>query len=182
MVYCPRKSAGDTICRAGLKLDSENQLLWAAQGVSGHHGERTAPSAGALYLLRLYVVVADVVSLSPGIYAYRPQPHALDNVAAEEVISELAAAAFGQTWMRSAPAVIVIPVNDEKTILKYGSRAKRFVHTEVGHAAQNVYLQATALRLGTVLVRAFDEAQAARVLSLPQAKQPFDLMPVGRPR
>lgn len=159
-----------------------SQLLWAAQGISGPHGERTAPSAGALYPLQLYVIVADVVSLSPGIYAYRPQLHALDTLAAEDVLSELAAAAFGQTWMRTAPAVIVIAADDDKTTHKYGSRGKRFVHIEVGHAAQNVYLQATALNLATAIVGAFDEAQVGRILRLPRAEQPLALMPVGRPR
>jgi SagB-type dehydrogenase family enzyme len=159
-----------------------SQLLWAAQGISSPDGKRTAPSAGAIYPLRLYVVVADVMSLSPGIYAYRPQTHALDNVAGGHVMSDVAAAAFGQTWMRTAPAVIVIAADDDMTTRKYGSRGKRFVHIEVGHAAQNVYLQATAFNLATVMVGAFDEAQVASILRLPQAEQPLALLPVGRPK
>lgn len=53
---------------------------------------------------------------------------------------------------------------------------------EAGHAAQNVYLQATARGLGTVLLGAFDERQAQQVLGLPAAHLPLGLMPVGRDR
>jgi len=51
---------------------------------------------------------------------------------------------------------------------------------EVGHAAQNVYLQAVALGLGTVTIGAFHDNQVREILKLPQNEQPLYIMPVGR--
>ena len=55
---------------------------------------------------------------------------------------------------------------------------------EEGHfllpAAENVYLQAGALGLGTVIVGAFDDANIKQILDLPELEQPLCLLPVGR--
>jgi len=56
------------------------------------------------------------------------------------------------------------------------------VHMEVGHAAENVYLQAAALDLGTCMVGAFHDDPLKRALGLPDAVEVLALMPVGRPR
>ena len=49
-----------------------SQLLWAGQGITDPRGYRTAPSAGALYPLEIYVVVGDVENLAEGVYRYEP--------------------------------------------------------------------------------------------------------------
>ena len=46
-----------------LELSHISQLLWAAQGVTGTGGRRTAPSAGALYPLEVYAVAGMVTGL-----------------------------------------------------------------------------------------------------------------------
>jgi hypothetical protein len=51
----------------------------------------------------------------------------------------------------------------------------RYVHIEVGHAAQNVYLQADALDLRTVAIRAFD-AEVKRVAHRSEHEQPLYLL------
>jgi nitroreductase len=48
-----------------------------------------------------------------------------------------------------------------------------------GHAAQNVYLQAASLNMGTTLVGAFDDKRVKEVLKLPSDEQPLGLMPIG---
>ena len=91
----------------------------------------------------------------------------------------LATAALGQSWVRRAPAVRVITGVYERTQRKYGERGRRYVHMEVGHAAQNVYLQATSLGLGTVMVGAFRDNDVQEALGLPADHEPLGLMPVG---
>jgi len=61
-----RRSVRDLTDRP-LEVRQVAQLLWAAQGITGDGGKRTAPSAGALYPLSLYLVVGKVKGLSAGI-------------------------------------------------------------------------------------------------------------------
>ncbi len=50
-----------------LAIDEVSQILWAAQGITDKSGGRTAPSAGALYPLEVYIAVGEVAGLSSGI-------------------------------------------------------------------------------------------------------------------
>ncbi len=163
-----------------LTLADAGQLLWAAQGVTSRGGFRSAPSAGALYPLEVYLVAGQVEKIPAGIYRYRPARHLLEPVAGGDKRRRLCDAALGQDWVRTAPAVIVIAAIYSRTSGKYGSRGTRYVHLEAGCAAENVSLQATALGLGTVLVGAFDDGEVQRVLSLPREETPLCIIPVGR--
>jgi SagB-type dehydrogenase family enzyme len=166
---------------APLTLLEVSQLLWAAQGITSADGGRTAPSAGALYPLELYLVAGDVTALPRGTYHYRPRQHDLVCVdSGEDRRSALAAAALGQRWVAAGAAVLVISAVYERTTTKYGERGDRYVHMEVGHVAQNVYLQAAALRIGTVFVGAFRDNAVSQALGLPATARPLGLMPLGR--
>jgi SagB-type dehydrogenase family enzyme len=94
--------------------------------------------------------------------------------------SGLCAAALSQSPVGEAPAVLLISAVYERTMRKYGERGIRYVHTEAGHAAQNVCLQAVALRLGTVHIGAFQDELVSRVLELKAEEKPLILLPVGR--
>jgi SagB-type dehydrogenase family enzyme len=163
-----------------LTLEEVAQLLWAAQGITAPVGLRTTPSGGALYPLEIYLAVGEVVGLAQGIYHYRPRHNEIEQVMADDRRRALASAALGQRWVQQNAAVLAIVAAYERTTTKYGERGVRYVHLEAGHAAQNVYLQATALGLATVLVGAFEERQLATFLGLPAHHQPIALMPVGR--
>lgn len=166
--------------REALVMEEISQLLWAAQGVTHGDGFRTAPSAGALYPLELYIVVGNVTGLEPGVYKYLPGRHQLIPVAGEDRRRQLASAALGQSWIRDAAAVLVFAAVDMRTTRKYGRRGIRYIHIEVGHAAQNVFLQAVALGLGAAVVGAFDDSSVARVTGLGEEERALYLMPVGR--
>jgi SagB-type dehydrogenase family enzyme len=167
---------------APLSLEAAGQLLWAAQGVTSSAGERTSPSAGALYPLEVYLVAGSVDGLAAGVYGYRAHGHSLYAHLAGDRRRELAEAALGQAVVLEAPAVLVIAALYARTARKYGARSERYVHIEVGHAAQNVYLQAQALGLGTVIVGAFDDAAVRAALELAEQEAPLALLPVGAPR
>jgi len=92
----------------------------------------------------------------------------------------LCQAALGQPSVREAPAVLAIFAVYELTMKKYGKQGIRYVHMEAGHAAENVYLQATALQAKTLAIGAFHDSKARRVLNLDRSKDPLYLMPIGR--
>jgi len=152
------------------------QLLWAAQGITDPRGFRTAPSAGALYPLELYVVSAD------GFYRYQPEGHQLLQLAQEDLRSAVWQAGLQQDALRDAPAVFLITAVYQRTADKYGERATRYVDIEAGHAAQNLLLQAVALGLGGVPIGAFHDDALGTALSLPADHAPLYLLPVGYPQ
>jgi len=163
-----------------LTLNEVSQLLWAAQGITDPRGLRTAPSAGATYPMETYLVAGNVAKVAPGIYRYDPAKHKLVKVLDGDVLADLAAAALGQSWVKEGAINIVFTAIYERTTQRYGERGIRYVHMEVGHAAQNVYLQAVALNLGTVVIGAFYDDRVRNVLNLPGNEQPLYIMPVGK--
>jgi SagB-type dehydrogenase family enzyme len=152
------------------------QLLWAAQGVTHRDGYRTAPSAGALYPLELYAATAQ------GLFHYEPRQHRLTARTTQDVRPAIARAALSQAAVREAPLLLVFAAVYERTAVKYGERAVRYVHMEAGHAAQNALLQAAALGLGAVPVGAFDDARVARALGLPADERAVYVVAVGKAR
>jgi SagB-type dehydrogenase family enzyme len=163
-----------------LEIVEISQILWSAQGITNERGFRTAPSAGALYPLELYVIAGKVKDLSAGIYKYRPHDHALVEIVSGDRRSPLSRAALRQGAIRKAPAVILFCAVYERTTGKYGQRGIRYVHMEVGHAAQNVCLQAIALGLQTAVIGAFRDTEIKAIANLPADEQPLYLVPIGR--
>lgn len=154
-----------------------SQLLWSAQGVTGRGGLRTAPSAGALYPLGLYVATAD------GFFHYEPRGHRMLRLFSRDPRPALRRAALDQAPVGAAPAVFVIAARIARTEAKYGkARSPRYVHMEAGHAAQNLLLQAVALGRAGVPIGAFDDSRVHRALALPQGEVPLYLIAVGMPR
>lgn len=175
-----RRSVRD-YAKEGLSIPEVSQLLWAAQGITQRgEGLRTAPSAGAAYPLEVYLVAGDVRGLPAGIYRYLPARHALIRKAEGDVRAKLRDASLGQQCVKDAPATLVITAVYARTAARYGGRAERYVDIEVGHAGENVYLQAETLGLGTVAVGAFSDAEVKRVLGLKDEEAPLYLLPVGR--
>jgi SagB-type dehydrogenase family enzyme len=160
-----------------LTLEQISQLAWAAQGITDPVREyRTSPSAGATYPLELYLFTAE------GVFHYVPKGHKLIQVREEDLRRDLSVAALGQDFVRRAPLDFVITAVYARTSAKYGDRAERYVHMEVGHVAQNILLQAVALGLGAVPVGALHEQGVSDLLDLPSGETPLYIVPVGHPR
>ena len=160
-----------------VSLPEIGQLLWAAQGITDARGYRTAPSAGALYPLELYVVSLEAI------YHYEPMDHSLSLVQRGDFRADLCAVALNQEAICEAPITIVITAVYERIERKYGSaRSPRYVHLEAGHAAQNLLLQAGSLNLGATPIGAFEDKEVQSVLGLAFDHEPLYLIPVGRSR
>lgn len=158
-----------------LTLEQVSQLLWAAQGITAEWGGRTAPSAGALYPLEVYVATAE------GLSRYLPDGHRLERLQGADLRGALAGAALGQTQVSDAPAVFVLTAVAARTAEKYGERAERYMQLEAGHACQNLLLEAVVLGLGAVPTGAFSDDAVRDVLGLPEGETPLYLVPVGYP-
>jgi SagB-type dehydrogenase family enzyme len=164
-----------------LELSQIAQLLWAAQGITGAGTHRTAPSAGGLYGLELYLIAANVNGLPAGIYKYEILTHELVSLIEGDPRQRLFRSALEQTAISQAAAIFALAGVYDRISAKYGERGIRYTHMEAGHAAQNLLLQAVALGLGAVLVGAFDDAKVKRVLGLSKKEMPLYLIPVGKP-
>lgn len=168
--------------KGNLTMEEISQLLWAAQGITS---TRTAPSAGATYPLEIYLVVGDVDDLGKGVYTYLPREHSLIKILDGDIRRELADACLGQAFVEEAAVDIIFAAVYERTTRRYGERGIRYVHMEIGHAAQNVYLQAVSLNLGTVVVGAFYDERVKEIMEIEKMgkmgkiEEPLYIMPVG---
>jgi SagB-type dehydrogenase family enzyme len=155
-----------------------SQLLWSAQGLIREEFYRTAPSAGALYPLEVYIAVEKVTDLTPGLYRYIPKGHRLKLERSGSILSLIAKNAHRQETITDCAVAFIITGVVERTAKKYGDRALQYVLLEVGHSAQNLLLQATALKLGVLTIGAFYEKDLQKDLALEGI--PYYIIPVGK--
>jgi SagB-type dehydrogenase family enzyme len=173
-----------------LTLADVSQLLWAAYGITKtiegappfiRGGLRTAPSAGARFPLELYLAAFDVDGLPPGIYWYQSETHKLMRISEGDKRTEVSEASFDQGHFKTAAAVIVYSAVFERTMVKYGVRGReRYVCMDLGHSAENVYLQAYALKIGTCAIGAFTDLWLRKIFRMTRAEEPLYVMPLGK--
>ncbi len=163
--------------RQPLTLAELGQLLWAAQGVTGPEGQRTAPSARRQYPLEIAVVAQDVEGLPRGAYRYVPARHALERLSREGADVQLARAT-SQPQVLGAPAVFVVAAVYDRV---EGARRQAWSDLEAGAATENLLLEVVALRLGAVVVGGMDEAAARAAVGFTGREQVIVLVPVGHP-
>ncbi|NIM99227.1 MAG: SagB/ThcOx family dehydrogenase [candidate division Zixibacteria bacterium] len=161
-----------------LNVEQISQVLWAAQGITEKWGGRTAPSAGALYPLEIHLLAGEVKGLDPGLYHYNPEDHSISQIKVSDLRKTVTQASLGQDEIQRAPATFIISAVYERTMVKYGERGVRYVHMEVGSVAENIYLQAESLGLGTVFIGAFDDEEVKKALGIEE--EPLAIMPVGK--
>ncbi|MCM8819871.1 MAG: SagB/ThcOx family dehydrogenase [Candidatus Omnitrophica bacterium] len=160
-----------------IKIEELSQIVWAAYG-KNKYGKITTPSAGALYPLKIYALCFNVEGLKKGLYRYESNQHALVFISDFNLEKKLVKSCLGQRWIEEAAVNIIICADYEITTSHYGERGRRYVQIEVGHTAQNIYLQVEALGLGTVAVGAFIDEEVKNILGLEE--EPLYIMPIGR--
>ncbi len=171
-------------------LEEVSQLLWAAYGITYTRegmpdfirgGLKTAPSAGATYPLEIYLVAGDVKGLLPGIYWYVPEGHLIHRLTDGDVRIDLQAACLSQKFAGAAPISIVWSAVYKRCTKRYGERGReRYVCMDLGHSAQNVYLQCGSLGLGTCAIGAFTDDSLKQLIGMTGEEVPLYVMPVGR--
>jgi SagB-type dehydrogenase family enzyme len=175
--------------KEAISAEDLSQILWAAYGITQplqgfpqtRGGLRTAPSAGARYPLEIYALVGNVRGIEPGVYRYDSREHRITRVIDKDIKQELAAAALNQEMISEAPACLFYSAVYSRTTERYGDRGReRYVCMDLGHSAENVYLQAEALHLGTCAIGAFEDDAVKKVMQLPEEEEPLYIMPIGK--
>ena len=90
----------------------------------------------------------------------------------------LAQAASGQTFVGSAPVVIVACVAQASHVMRCGQPCAPI---DVAIALEHIALQATAEGLGTCWIGAFDAAAVKAIIGAPEEVVVVELMPLGYP-
>ena len=160
--------------KKALTLPQLSQLLFSAQGITGNHyghDVRTAPSAGALYPLEVYLVANNVEGLSQGIYHYTIKEHAVELLQEGNFREAITDAGLGQDMLGDAPVTFILSAVFERTRKKYGDRSLRYVYMEAGHVSQNISLQAVSLGLGSVCVGAFHDELVNSLVGLDGSRE-----------
>jgi len=166
-----------------LSLSELSQLLWSAQGITEQKTKkRSAPSAGAIYPLGLYVSVkkGGIEGLEEGIYLYLPETNTLKRLISGDFQNQLAQIAFGQIWMARAPVIFIFTAESAQMWARYRERAWLYIHLEAGMASENLMLQAVALGMGSCAVGAFWENRLSKLLKLSPSQKPLLMVPVGK--
>ncbi len=119
---------------APLTLKDISQMLWAAQGVTQPHLKlRSAPSAGALYPLEVYLICADGGPIPAGVYHYNPNAHTLEIVISGNVLAQLHNACLSQDAASPRRVVLFRRLQSDhrkirikgRDICAYGGRTRR---------------------------------------------------------
>jgi len=162
-------------------LQSIVNILWSAYGEIDN-GRRTVPSAGALYPLKIYVVLLrKTEKLAAAIYRVHfgvPRSIGFDLVSTD--INRFVRSFIDPMMLEGAHGVIVISGSFQVTAEKYGSRSILFVPLEAGHAAQNINIAAVEHNVATVEIGGFKERLIAEAINLPKYYHPLITIIFGR--
>jgi SagB-type dehydrogenase family enzyme len=169
-----------------LPLAHVARVLHSAYGITqtrGGVGHRGVPSGGGLYPIEIYLIASHVDTLEPGVYHFQPSDSSLERVLEGDYSLGVYEAANQQDAVNSQPALLVIAARFDRSTWKYSDRGYRYVYIEAGAVCQSIYLQATALGLGTCAVGAFNDDALSALLEVDGIDEaPLLVMPLGFPK
>ena len=158
-----------------ITIEQISKLLRYSSGITGTkelgsgavHNMRAAPSGGGLYPLEIYPCLLNVEGASRGIYHYNVREHSLELLKEAEPDSRLAQPPFGiHTPLENPAALFVLTAIFKRTTFKYSDRGYRLVLIEAGHIVENLWLVATAMKLGAVALFSFLDDEVNALLGL----------------
>jgi len=144
-----------------ISMEELSFLLWASNGLRGAEASResrTAPSAGGLYPIEVYVVINRVKGVKRGIYHYNVRRHVLEELELGNFGREVALAALDQRMCLEAAFVVIWTAVFERSRWKYKQRGYRYMYLDAGHVAENLALACIGLGMGSCQIGAlYDE-------------------------
>jgi SagB-type dehydrogenase family enzyme len=171
---------------APLKLSDLAFLLWATAGVQRVVGDnictmRTVPSGGARHPYETYLSVREAEGLEAGLWRYLPLSHQIELIRAEaDLPARLVPVCANQAFLAEAAVTFIWAAVPYRAEWAYGAASAKAMLIDAGHIAQNLYLAAEALNLGTCAIAAYDQAKLDALLGLDgQDEFAVYLAPVG---
>lgn len=116
---------------------------------------RFVPSTGGLQPIEVYLTVNAVEGLEQGLYHFDPDGRCLEVLECGNFRRKVVQSCVFQDWLDAASVVLFLTCDMRKVEWKYGRRAYRFVHVDIGILSQTLHLVATALRLRSCMVAGY---------------------------
>lgn len=133
----------------------------------GHVLLRSAPSAGGLYPVGVYLAAANIKGLARGVYRYDPVTTSLMTRLVDNDIAQLVRQMFKeQERAHHAAGAVMLTAHFARTIAKYGERGYRYVLLEAGHIAQLMSLSAVPAGVALRCYGAFYDGLADRLVGV----------------
>lgn len=160
-----------------LTLDELSFLLWCTQGVKEVVNEiatlRIVPSAGARHAFETYLLVNRVQGLHPGLYRFLALKHKLVEVSVDPSLADkITGACLDQRFVSTSAVTFIWVAVPYRMVWRYGERGYRYLHIDVGHVCQNLYLAAEAIDGGVCAIAAFNDEAINNILGI-DGKQQF---------
>ena len=157
-----RDQALDRRAISRLFYDSLALSAWKQAPGSGRWSLRVNPSSGALHPTEGYLVVDAIEGIGdrPAVYHYSPMTHALERRVT------LGAEHWDRLSSQLPTGTVLVALTSIywRESWKYGERAFRYCHHDVGHAIGAVTVAAATLGCETRLVTTVDDDQLAALL------------------
>lgn len=114
--------------------------------------KKTSPSGGALHPTEAYPVIRRVEGITPGLYHYNVERHALElleELSENEATEYLRRATCGQAHFQHAQVAFVLTSRFRRNFWKYWTQRDQYgvLLLDAGHLSQTLYLVATELGL-----------------------------------
>lgn len=146
-----------------------------------NESKRAYPSAGARYPLEVYpLVINENDDLKAGLYHYNVKEHCLETLLQQDLKHWLLESTGNFKPIVKASVVFIITGVLDRTRVKYGDRAYRYILMEAGHMAQNLLLLATGLEMANLAVGGYIDSKVTELLDLELVKEvPLYMIVVG---
>jgi Nitroreductase len=148
-------------------------VLWAANGINRANGKRTAPAAMGIYLINIYVLS------DQGVFCYQPEKQLLKFISANKLKTKVGKQADVGT--ASYVLLLTAKLNEYPAFIGKEERIV-FANATAGCMAENVYLMANALKLGTRMVASINTQAVHAGIPLVKDETPLYIMPLGYPK
>jgi SagB-type dehydrogenase family enzyme len=170
-----RKSAR-TYSDDPLTLEELSWLLWATQGIKEIWKDsatlRNVPSAGARHAFETYLLINNVETLEPGVYRYVASEHKLVEYIIEDGIADkIVEAAYEQGMVKNNAVTFIWTAVAYRMYWRYVERGYRYLHIDIGHVCQNLYLAAEAINSGVCAIGAFHDDIFNKVMKIDGEEQ-----------